>query len=125
MELKFDGYTWEEYFYVIANKAGILVAYKGGLDCEGAVKLDEIIYVDEADELSSLYESDDFKAIRNQIEPRYRIFFSYAEMPLEGRIEVTHALKNAILKNGNNNNKTKVSISCEGACALFPNELLK
>lgn len=29
-KLKFQGYTWDDYFYVISNKAGILVAYRGG-----------------------------------------------------------------------------------------------
>lgn len=36
VQLEFLGYTWEDYFYVISNKSGILVAYKGGLDREGA-----------------------------------------------------------------------------------------
>lgn len=124
-DLKFEGYTWDEYFYVIANKAGVLVAYKGGLDSEGAVKLDNIIYVGEADELNILYESHAFKTIRKQTGSQYRLFFSYAEMPKGNRAEVTQALKNAIFRENSNNNNTNVNLICEGACALFPQELFK
>lgn len=123
--LKFQGYTWDEYFYVIANKPGILVAYKGGLDSEGAVKLDDIIYVDEADELGRIYECDGLSGLKKQINTNNRLFYSYAEMQYEGRVEVTHILKNVLLNENNNNHKAKVNITCEGACALFPKEILK
>ena len=61
ISLEFQGYTWDEYFYVIANKPGIVVVYKGGLDSEGAIRLDNIIYVDGADEIGQVYEGKMFK----------------------------------------------------------------
>ena len=64
--LKFQGYTWDEYFFVIANKPGLVVVYKGGLDSEGAIRLDNIIYVDGADEIGQVYESKKLKDIRKK-----------------------------------------------------------
>ena len=62
--LVFQGYTWDDYFYYIANKPGILVAYRGSLDSEGAIKIDEILYVGEYDNNSTIYESDFLDEIR-------------------------------------------------------------
>lgn len=124
--LKFEGYTWDDFFYVIAGKSGILVAYRGGLDNEGAVKLNEIIYVDEADELSALYESEQFTEARKTISEKERLFFSYAEIEQKDRVVITRALKDS-LSSGTfkENNKSNVRLSCKGACALFPKELLQ
>lgn len=121
VELEFQGYTWDEYFYVIANKPGILVAYRGGLDNEGAIKLDEIIYIDEADELGTLYESNKFAEIRNNVSNNDRIFFSYTEMKTDDRAEVTESLRQAIDSNSSLVMQTaKVNFTFKGACALFP-----
>lgn len=125
IKLYFQGYTWDEYFYIIANKPGILVVYKGGLDCDGYVKMDEILYVDGAEKMSDLYLSERFIIIRKRISPRDRLFFSYAEMKGEGRKEVVACLNkrlNLIESNGLPNNS--VQLLCEGAYALFPEELL-
>lgn len=119
--LTFQGYTWDEYFYMIANKPGILVAYRGGLDNEGAVRLDEIIYVDEADELGALYESKQFAEVRKNISNKDRLFFSYAEMKNEGRSDVTSWLKHALLlKSSRKGELPKLDCNFKGACALFP-----
>lgn len=121
--LEFQGYTWDEYFYVIANKSGILVAYKGGLDNEGAVKMNEIIFIDGADEISKIYESDSFKKVRRTVENGEKIFFSYAEMNNEGIEEVTKTL-NKYLIPSMDSKESVVKITCKGACALFPKEIL-
>ena len=124
--LKFEGYTWDDYFYVIAGKSGILVAYRGGLDNEGAVKLDEIIYVDEADELSVLYESKQFIEARKIISEKDRLFFSYAEIEQKDRADITRALKDYLIPGSIKEIIiTNVRLSCKGACALFPKELLQ
>ena len=121
VQLEFQGYTWDDYFYVIANKSGILVAYRGGLDNEGAVKLDEIIYIDEADELGILYDSKQFAEVRKNISNKDRLFFSYAEMKNEGRAAVTSLLKHALLsKSSVSGEITELDFTYEGACALFP-----
>lgn len=105
---------------MIGNISGILVAYKGGLDNKGAVIIHEIIYVGEAEELSTIYESEDFNKKRRLVSAKDRLFFSYAEMK-EGRAEATQLLKKALSCEGSLNN---VKLACKGACALFPNYLL-
>ena len=124
-ELKFHGYTWDEYFYVIANKSGILVAYRGGLDCDGAIKIDDIVYVDGADELSLVYESRVFKEIRKHLD-NCRLFFSYAEMKKDGRDDVVKVLKQSLLPFcPEESNLPQIKIICKGYCPLFPKELLQ
>lgn len=123
-KLEFHGYTWDEYFYVIANKPGIVVVYKGGLDSEGAIRLDNIIYVDGADEIGQVYEGKMFKDIRNKVSNTDRLFFSYAEMKAESRKEVVSTLRGLLKLENGNINTSKQEIKCKGACALFPKEIL-
>ena len=121
IELEFQGYTWDEYFYVISNKSGILVTYRGELDSEGAVKLDEIVHVDEADEFGTLYESKQFAEIRKNVGNKGRLFFSYAEMKNGGRAEVTNLLKHALIPNHYFEKEyPQINYTIKGACALFP-----
>lgn len=47
--------------------------------------MNEVIYVDEADELSVIYESESFSETRTKIGKDERAFFSYAEASNEGR----------------------------------------
>lgn len=124
-ELKFEGYTWDEYFYVIGNKSGILVAYRGGLDSEGAIKLEDIVYIDEADKLSLSYESSYIKDIRKRLD-NCRLFFSYAEMKNDGREDVVKELKRYLLPINNEKSVLpQMKLLCKGACSLFPKELLQ
>ena len=122
--LKFQGYTWDEYFFVIANKPGIVVVYKGGLDSEGAIRLDNIIYVDGADEIGQVYESKKLKDIRKKISNTDRLFFSYAEMKAENRNEVVSNLRGLLKLENVNINTSNQKITCKGAGALFPKEIL-
>ena len=124
ISLEFQGYTWDEYFYVIANKPGIVVVYKGGLDSKGAIRLDNIIYVDGADEIGQVYESKILKELRKKIPNNHRLFFSYAEMKAENRNEVVSTLKGLLKLESENINTSKLKIICRGACALFPKEML-
>lgn len=124
-ELEFQGYTWDEYFYVIGNKPGILVAYRGSLDSEGSIKLDDIVYVGGADELNLCYESRDFQEIRNQLD-NFRLFFSYAEMKLEGRDDVVKVLKHYLFATiPEERDLPQIKIRCKGTCSKFPKELLQ
>lgn len=126
IDLKFQGYTWEDYFYVIGNKAGILVAYRGGLDSEGLVQMKEILFVDEADEINTIIESNQFYEIRKHISNKDRLFFSYAEMCQKGRAEVTRLIKNHLIFGFSKENElANLKVACKGACALFPKELLQ
>lgn len=123
-DLYFHGYSWEEYFHVISNKSGILVVYKGYLDKEGFVNMKDIIYIDEADKIGDLYCSEKFDLIRKKLAPIDRLFFSYAEMPKNGRKDIA-AFLNMFFKLGNiHKDRLQTRLLCKGACALFPQELL-
>ena len=109
---------------MIANKSGIVVAYRGGLDSEGAIRLDNIIYVGGADEIGQVYESKRLKDIREKVPNTDRLFFSYAEMKVENRTEVVSTLRGLLKLQGENIDTSKLKITCKGACALFPKEIL-
>lgn len=124
IELKFHGYTWEEYFYTIANRSGILVTYKGGLDCDGFVKMDEILLVEGADIIGDIYENKHLTQIRKNLYSGERLFFSFAEIE-KGRDEVVEILNNLLIhKNSQLEFKKTIALSCNGACSLFPEEIL-
>lgn len=124
--LKFQGYTWAEYFYVIAGKPGILVTYRGGLDNEGTAQMKEILSVDEADEINTIYESKKINEIRKRVGNTDRLFFSYAEIERKDRAIITRDLKDFIILGSSKDNIiSNVRLSCKGACALFPKELLQ
>lgn len=124
--LKFEGYTWDEYFYMIAGKQGILVTYRGGLDSEGAAQMKEILCIDDADEINTIYESTKFDEIRKRIGNTDRLFFSYAEIGRKDRADITRAIKESLMSGSIKENKiTDVRLYCKGACALFPKELLQ
>ncbi len=122
--LEFKGYTWDEYFYIISNRSGVLIAYKGMLDSEGSVKMSEIIYVGGADNIGVLYESKKFADIRKLTNNSDMLFFSYAEMGKEGREEVVSTLIR-YLHHPQRICESTVRLTCIGACALFPQEILK
>lgn len=123
----FQGYTWDEYFYVISEKRGVLVTYCGSLDSEGSVKMDEILYVDGAGRLREIYERSQMQKIRSEVsENGGKLFFSYAETD-ENYFEIA-AYLNEIIKPRFNNNRgvtEKVSVLCKGACSLFPDKISK
>lgn len=124
--LKFEGYTWDEYFYMIAGKSGILVTYRGVLDSDGAVQMKEILCIDDADEINTIYESTKFDEIRKRIGNTDRLFFSYVEIGRKERADITRAIKESLMSGSIKENKiTDVRLYCKGACALFPEELLQ
>lgn len=125
VELFFYGYSWDYYFYTIANKSGILVAYRGSLDKEGFIKMNDILFIEGADTLNDLYESEKFVEIRNALSPGERLFFSYAEIPKASRDETVATLKKIVgLGMPSSSESELVHLSCKGACALFPKDIL-
>lgn len=125
-ELVFQGYTWDDYFHIIADKSGVMVVYKGGLDCEGAIKLDEIVFIGGSEKLNDLYESQDLCEIRRNVNLGDRLFFSYASTNREDRNDIVSTLNEKILSSKRRKSaiRADVCLICKGACALFPNELL-
>lgn len=114
--LDFQGYTWDQYFYVIAHKSGILLTYRGDLDNEGAVRLKEILSVDGADNVGEFYESARMKDIRNTLKPGEMLFFSLAEIDGEEREISLNCLQQRLNKEEINYNG---NIVCKGACTLL------
>ncbi len=64
-KLEFQGYTWDKFFHVIADKRGILAIYSGGLDNEGQVKMDSLLSVSYEERFGNLYESNKVNELRN------------------------------------------------------------
>lgn len=125
IKLLFQGYTWDEYFHMISNKSGILVVYSGGLDSEGAIKMHDVIYVDDADELIIIYESEKFEEVRKSVGNYDRLFYSYVEMNQEGRADIKDLLRNHLLPRTTVKDRfSDIKLKCQGACALFPKKIL-
>lgn len=114
--LDFQGYTWDQYFYVIAHKSGILLTYRGDIDREGAIRLKEILSIDGADNVGEVYESARMKDIRNTLLPGELLFFSLAEIEGEERDLCLKYLKHRLNKEDINN---VGSVIYKGACALL------
>lgn len=126
IKLKFWGYTWEDYFYIIANKSGILICYKGYLDSEGDVKMKEIILVEEADKFSDIIESENFMNVTRETNKTDRLFFSFAEINGDERRQAKKILKNMLItKSDDTEYDNETVVTCTGACALFSKQLLQ
>jgi len=122
--LIFQGYTWDDYFYVIYGKKGVLVTYRGSLDSEGSIQLDEVLHIGGAKQLALIYESSCIKEIRRNIKAEERLFFSYAETDkyedaANNLIKAIHPKFNKVTDEACNH-----SFICEGSCALFPQILI-
>ncbi len=116
IELNFLGYTWDQYFYVIAHKSGILLTYRGDLDDEGAIRLKEILSIDGAGNIGVFYESAKMKDIRNALKPGEMLFFSLAEIEGVERDFCLNYLRHKLNKEVISN---EGSVVCQGACALL------
>lgn len=125
-KIEFYGYTWDEYFYVISEKRGVLVTYRGALDSEGALNIDEPLFIEGAKRLRDIYESAIMQEIRYEACLKgSKLFFSYAEID-ENYSEIA-AYLNEIIKPRYNNNMglTEMKMAlCKGACALFPDKII-
>lgn len=123
-KLEFQGYTWDDYFYVISNKKGILITYRGSLDNEGSVRLDEILYIAGAEALCSVYEGAVLKELRSRIDAKDSLFFSYAET--DNYQQLANILVGLLHpKYNEESEKADGPLPvCEGACALFPKQIV-
>lgn len=123
--LTFQGYTWDEYFYVISDRQGILITYIGSLDKEGALQMNEVIYIEGAEKLKDIYEGKEFQEIRERIKNEGKLFFSYAEV-YEDIQEIVEELCLELKPRFNTlkSKDTKISVSCKGCCSLFPSKML-
>ncbi len=121
--LHFQGYTWDQYFQMIADKQGILVIYGGRLDNEGAVKMESILSLSWEKRLGDVYDSQKLARIRTQLSANLMLFYSYAEIEeADGTIIVQHLINK--LSDQNEIVKRDLKINCTGACALFPKDVI-
>lgn len=128
IRLHFHGYTWEDYAFQISSLRGIFVIYKGKLDLEGAVLLQDILYIGYHRGIYEMYDEGCMDQIKNFVTANGRIFLSYAEVPAGEDGKVVERFLRKSIKPCFGGEETVVSsemqIVCGGACALFPKEIL-
>lgn len=122
INLEFLGYTWDRFFHVIADKQGILAIYSGRLDGEGMIKMESLHSVSYQDHFGSLYDSNMINDIRNKITPNHMLFYSYATVDKEVGKDISDYINSLLNKEETNN---EFGIQCSGACALFPEIIVK
>ena len=123
ISLLFQGYTWDQYFQMIADKQGILAVYSGRLDGEGNVKMVSLLSISWEKRLGDFYDSGYINQFRSELSPNQMLFYSYAEIAeTEGAI-IAQQLKNMLSNNGEVK-KSELEIHCTGACALFPKDVI-
>lgn len=128
IELRFYGYTWEDYAFQISSLRGIFFIYKGNLDYEGAVVLKDILYVGYHHGIYEMYDEGIMNRIKEYVGVNDRIFLSYSEVhDDEDGKEIEAFLRKAVNPRFNVDevtNHSDIHIICNGGCALFPKELL-
>lgn len=121
-KLEFQGYTWDRFFHVIADNQGILAIYSGRLDGEGQVKMDSLLSVSYEERFGNLYESNKVNELRNKISPTQMLFYSYATVDKEVGKDISDYINSLLNKEKTND---EFEILCSGACALFPETIIK
>lgn len=120
--LDFQGYTWDDYFFVISTKAGVLLTYKGRLDNEGKIVMEEILSIDKAEKFQTIYDGEHLAKIRKKLNPLDRLFFSYAKLTKDEADFVIQTIQNK--KNNRETSIPDIYIKLKGACALLDKYLL-
>ena len=127
-ELYFYGYTWEEYAFQISSLKGIFVIYQGCLDSEGSIDIKDLLYVGFHNGIISLYENGIMDSLKKYVEPRNRLFLSYAEIPADVDGEkLVSILKRAVKPKFNPNSSISdypnTKLVNKGNCKLIPEEI--
>lgn len=121
-KLEFQGYTWDKFFHVIADKKGILAIYGGKLDNEGQVKMKSLLSVSYEERFSDLFDSKRVNEFRNKISPTQMLFYSYADVDKEVGKDISDYINSLLNKEKTND---EFEVLCSGACALFPEKIIK
>lgn len=128
IKLRFYGYTWEDYAFQISSLRGVFIIYNGKLDYEGAVVLKDILYVGFHHGIYEMYDEGIMNKIKGYVDSTDRIFLSYAEVSDDDKGKEIEVHLRGVLKPRFGAEEvarhSDLQIICEGACALFPNELL-
>lgn len=127
VELNFYGYTWEEYAFQISSLQGIFIIYRGRLDAEGFVELNQVLYIGYHKGIIELYDQKVFESIRQFVAPSERIFISYAEVHSdEVGNDLTSLINMEVSPLHMDKELRKVSnykLICNGNCELIPKEI--
>ncbi len=121
-KLEFQGYTWDRFFHVIADKQGILAIYCGRLNGEGMVKMDSLLSVSYEERFGNLFDSYRIEELRNKISSPQMLFYSYADVDKEVGKDISDYINSHLNKEKTND---EFEIHCSGACALFPETIIK
>lgn len=127
IRLKFYGYTWEEYAFLISSLKGIYIVYSGCLDAEGAVSLKDVLYVGFHNGIFDLYEKGIIKKIGPFLEDGDRLFLSYSEVPDDEFKEIIVSMINKAVcpkfSNADVSDSFNIKLICEGNCDQIPHEI--
>ena len=128
IELNFYGYTWEEYAFQISSLQGIFIIYKGRIDAEGFIDLNQVLYIGYHKGLIELYDQNVIECIRRLVAPSERIFLSYAEVHSDvvGN-DMASLINNEVKPLYKNKEIREVSdykLICKGNCDLIPKEMI-
>ena len=119
--LEFQGYTWDKFFHVIADKQGILAIYSGRLDSEGMVVMDALLSISYEERFDCLYDSSRINELRTKITSSQMLFYSYASVDDEVGKDISDFINSHLHNRETNDN---IEIHCTGSCALFPEILI-
>lgn len=126
--LTFYGYTWEEYAFQISSLKGLLVVYKGKLDHEGFVDINEVLYVGYHYGILELYDDNIIDSLKQYMDSGERLFLSYAEVPSDADGETISSLISKAVhpkyKKKMINCDGQMKIICQGNCELIPQEII-
>ena len=128
IELNFYGYTWEEYAFQISSLQGIFIIYKGRIDAEGFIELNQVLYIGYHKGIIELYDHNVIESIRRLVAPSERIFLSYAEIHSDvvGK-DMASLINNEVkplYKNKETREVSDYKLICKGNCDLIPKEMI-
>ncbi len=121
-KLEFQGYTWDRFFHVIADNQGILAIYSGRLDGEGMLKMESLLSVSYEERFSNMFDSNRVEELRNKISSPQMLFYSYADVDKEVGKDISDYINSLLNKEKTND---EFEVLCSGACALFPETIIK
>lgn len=126
--LTFFGYTWEEYAFQISSLKGLFVVYKGRLDREGYVDIEDVLYVGYHNGILELYDDNIIDSLKQFMDSGERLFLSYAEVPSDADGETISSLISKAVhpkyKKNMINCSEQMTIICKGNCELIPQEII-
>ena len=125
VRLHFYGYTWEDYWWQISNKQGIVIVYRGKLDPEEGVVMEEILHISSTS-VKDIHDNSIMTEIKKSMEPKDMLFFSYSEVDSEIANDVKNLLVDKVRPHFNKvcTTSRNLTIESSGKCALLPDVII-